>query len=79
MRTSEQLEDYRTVIAWVRQREEFDSQRVILWGTSYSGALLVRFVCRRTQTVFEFVGGHAVSLASEPVSPVFNLTALAEG
>ncbi|KAL5486026.1 hypothetical protein ACEPAI_7070 [Sanghuangporus weigelae] len=36
--TSEQLEDYRTVIAWVRQhQDEFDSQRVILWGTSYSG------------------------------------------
>ena len=46
MRTSEQLEDYRTVIAWVRQQEQFDSQRVIMWGTSYSGASLLHSVRR---------------------------------
>ncbi|TDL25846.1 alpha/beta-hydrolase, partial [Rickenella mellea] len=34
---SEQLEDYRTVIKWARQQPEFDSQRVVVWGTSFSG------------------------------------------
>ncbi|PAV16166.1 hypothetical protein PNOK_0778600 [Pyrrhoderma noxium] len=34
---SEQLEDYRTVLAWVRQQKEFDPQRVVVWGTSFSG------------------------------------------
>lgn len=32
-----QLEDYRTVIKYARQQPEFDSQRVIVWGSSFSG------------------------------------------
>ncbi|EJD06525.1 alpha/beta-hydrolase [Fomitiporia mediterranea MF3/22] len=35
---SEQLDDYRTVIGWVKKQEEFDAQRVVLWGTSFAGA-----------------------------------------
>ncbi|KAL6298647.1 alpha/beta-hydrolase [Sparassis latifolia] len=39
---SEQLEDYRTVIKYCRQRSEFDPQRVILWGTSFAGGHAVK-------------------------------------
>ena len=38
LRVSEQLEDYRTVINWTRQRPELDKNRIILWGTSFSGS-----------------------------------------
>ncbi|TDL25845.1 alpha/beta-hydrolase [Rickenella mellea] len=34
---SEQLEDYRTVIKWARQQPEFDPQRIVVWGSSFSG------------------------------------------
>ena len=34
---AEQLQDYRTVIKYCRQQPEFDPQRVILWGTSFTG------------------------------------------
>lgn len=37
----DQLEDYRTVIKWVRQQSEFDPHRVILFGTSFSGWYLI--------------------------------------
>ena len=43
VRTSEQLDDYRTVIAWVHQQDEFDSQRLVVWGSSYSGTYRRRF------------------------------------
>jgi hypothetical protein len=33
----EQLEDYRTVIKYARQQPELDAQRVIVFGTSFSG------------------------------------------
>lgn len=34
---SEQLDDYRAVIKHCRQQPEIDPQKVILWGTSFSG------------------------------------------
>ncbi|KAF9053676.1 alpha/beta-hydrolase [Hymenopellis radicata] len=34
---SEQHGDYRTVVDFARTQEAFDSQRVVLWGTSYAG------------------------------------------
>lgn len=34
---SEQLDDYRAVIKHCRQQSEIDPQKVILWGTSFSG------------------------------------------
>ncbi|KAK7055886.1 hydrolase-4 domain-containing protein [Favolaschia claudopus] len=37
----DQLEDYRTVIKYVRQQPEFDSQRLVLWGSSFSGSSIV--------------------------------------
>ncbi|KAF7317270.1 Hydrolase-4 domain-containing protein [Mycena chlorophos] len=33
----EQLEDYRTVIKYARQQPQFDAQRVVVWGSSFSG------------------------------------------
>ncbi|KAJ7266585.1 alpha/beta-hydrolase [Mycena rebaudengoi] len=34
---SEQLEDYRTVVKYARLQPEYDPQRVIVWGFSFSG------------------------------------------
>ncbi|KAJ7082944.1 alpha/beta-hydrolase [Mycena belliarum] len=34
----DQLEDYRTVIKYARQQPQFDPQRVVVWGSSFSGA-----------------------------------------
>ena len=36
-----QLEDYRTVLAWARAQEVFDTTRVFVWGTSFSGMHIV--------------------------------------
>ncbi|CAL1716160.1 unnamed protein product [Somion occarium] len=44
---SEQLEDYRTVIEFCRQQSRFDSQRVILWGSSLSGGHVVLLASER--------------------------------
>jgi dienelactone hydrolase len=33
----DQLDDYRTVIKYARQQPEFDPQRVVVWGSSFSG------------------------------------------
>lgn len=43
-----QLEDYRTVIKYARQQPEFDPQRVIVWGSSFSGMsleLTILYLC----------------------------------
>lgn len=32
-----QHEDYRTVVAWARRRDGVDPDRIVLWGTSFSG------------------------------------------
>lgn len=38
MFVTEQLEDYRSVVKWVKSgQHNFDPQRIILWGTSFSG------------------------------------------
>ncbi len=37
----EQVEDYRSAITWVSTRPEVDPERIGLWGTSYSGGLVV--------------------------------------
>ncbi len=37
----EQLEDWRSVIAYARGRDDVDPDRVALWGTSYSGGHVV--------------------------------------
>ena len=36
-----QLDDYRTVLAWARLRDDFDTARVFVWGTSFSGMHIV--------------------------------------
>ena len=35
----EMVEDYRNAITWLSERPEVDSQRIGIWGTSYSGGL----------------------------------------
>ncbi|KAJ7149822.1 alpha/beta-hydrolase [Mycena crocata] len=34
----DQLDDYRTVVKYARQQPEFDPQRLVVWGSSFSGA-----------------------------------------
>ncbi|KAJ3478609.1 hypothetical protein NLI96_g9636 [Meripilus lineatus] len=62
---SEQLDDYRTVVKYCRQQPEFDPQRVILWGSSFSGTSCpdASFVMQLTLPCR--LGGHAITLASE--------------
>lgn len=36
----EMVEDYRNAISWVAQHPHVDSQRIGIWGTSYSGGLV---------------------------------------
>jgi uncharacterized protein len=36
-----QLQDYRTVLGWVRARDQFDSARIFVWGTSFAGMHIV--------------------------------------
>ena len=41
---TEQIEDYRSVVKWVKERpEEFDVQKIVLWGTSFSGT----YICQQ--------------------------------
>jgi hypothetical protein len=59
----EQLADYRTVIKYARQQAEFDPNRIILWGTSFSGTVALfssSFSINKPST-----GGHAITLAAE--------------
>jgi uncharacterized protein len=32
-----QLDDYRAVVSWARQLDGIDSERIVLWGSSFSG------------------------------------------
>jgi fermentation-respiration switch protein FrsA (DUF1100 family) len=34
---SEQLDDYRTVLAWCKKQDALDPARVVVWGTSFAG------------------------------------------
>ena len=38
----EQIEDYRNAITWVSDQPEVDPERIGVWGTSYSGAHVLR-------------------------------------
>jgi uncharacterized protein len=37
----EQVEDYRNAISWVSEQPEVDPERIGIWGTSYSGGLVL--------------------------------------
>ncbi|MDP8961713.1 MAG: alpha/beta hydrolase [Actinomycetota bacterium] len=49
----DQIEDYRNAITFARQRPEVDSERIGIWGTSYSGGhvLVVGALDRRVKCV----------------------------
>lgn len=38
----EQVEDYRNAITWLSEQPEVDPQRIGVWGTSFSGGLVLR-------------------------------------
>ncbi len=41
LRVRLQLEDWRSAVAFARHRDGMDAERVVLWGYSYSGGLVV--------------------------------------
>lgn len=41
-----QLEDWRCAIAYARQLDGVDPERIILWGTSFSGGHVIRIASR---------------------------------
>jgi len=49
---NEQLEDYRTVIEYARGQPEFDGQRVVLWGSSFSGGHAITLTADRSVAPF---------------------------
>ena len=60
----EQLEDYRTVLRYARQQSELDGKRLILWGSSFSGAAIPgNFILSGNST--SDTGGHVTTLAAE--------------
>ncbi|KAI0784530.1 alpha/beta-hydrolase [Abortiporus biennis] len=63
---SEQLDDYRTVIKYCRQQAEFDPQRVILWGSSFSGGHITTLLSEHDLNISAGIAqcpwlGHGVS------------------
>lgn len=63
----EQLEDWRTVVAYCKQQAEFDKDRVVLWGTSFSGEQSRRkaYCTVADLELSSRIGGHVVTLAGE--------------
>lgn len=51
----EQQEDYRAVIKYCRQQPEFDPSRVIAWGTSFSGAHVVKLASEVSHSFLTFI------------------------
>src|SRR5262249_31579302 len=41
-----QIEDYRTVVDWARQLDRVDPERIVLWGTSFSGGHVLTVAAR---------------------------------
>ncbi|KAJ7503310.1 alpha/beta-hydrolase [Mycena galericulata] len=58
---SEQQDDYRTVIKYVRQQSQYDPQRVIVWGYSFSGGHVLTLASEPSLNV-------AASIANNPYS-----------
>ncbi|KAI0649203.1 alpha/beta-hydrolase [Trametes meyenii] len=44
---SEQLDDYRTVVKFCRQQPEIDPNKVVIWGTSFSGGHVITLSSER--------------------------------
>ena len=74
---SEQLEDYRTVIKYARQQPEFDPQRIIVWGSSFSGKAGTLFPIM-SLILAVLSGAHAVTLASEVRAEISIVASLTE-
>ena len=59
-----QLEDYRTVVLYARQQPELDGKRLILWGSSFSGAATPGNLLLSGNSTSD-TGGHVTTLAAE--------------
>lgn len=47
----EQLEDYRTVIAYARRYDSFDPKKIVLWGSSFSGGHVIKLASEARRAV----------------------------
>ncbi|THH29920.1 hypothetical protein EUX98_g4265 [Antrodiella citrinella] len=74
LKVNEQLEDYRTVIKYCRQQPVFDPNRIVVWGTSFSGGHAVCLAAERNLNVFAAIG--QCPYLGETVAPSYNFTFL---
>ena len=65
MYVSEQLEDYNTVFQWVRKNPQFDRDKIVLWGFSFSGMEVLRDLCCYRSADLQLTGGHVLTLSAE--------------
>lgn len=76
-----QHDDWRTVIAWARAQEWVDPNRVVLWGSSFSGGHVVTLGAqdRRVAAVLAQVpfGDGFATLRSFPLVPTLKIAGLA--
>ena len=68
-----QQQDWRNVLAWVRAQPELDSDRLVLWGTSFGGGIVIQVAAEDQQVAAviaqcPFTDGHASSRAGSTVS-----------
>jgi dipeptidyl aminopeptidase/acylaminoacyl peptidase len=65
MFTLEMVEDYHNAITWISERSEVDSQRISIWGTSYSGGFYL-YVSTHDQRVKAVVaqGMHTIGTSN---------------
>lgn len=70
-----QLADWRAALAWVRACDEVDRSRIVLWGTSFSGGLVLQVAAEDdniTAVIAQcpFTDGFASARAGHPLSIV---------
>lgn len=71
---NKQIEDYKTVLKYVRQQAEFDSNKIILWGSSFSGGHVLQLSAENPGIVATIAQGPFTSgLASAFHLPRINL------
>jgi acetyl esterase/lipase len=76
-----QLEDYRSALTWARAQDEFDTERMFVWGTSFAGMHIVELAASEPGLAgaiaqCPLVDGLA-GLANIPVARGLRLTAYA--
>jgi len=63
----DQLEDYRTVIRYAREQPQFDSERVVVWGSSFSGGHSITLAAEPTVNVFAAIAQCPYTGSTAPI------------